>query len=337
MFIKSPILFLAIVILFSGCILSPKDKKATPKLLKTENASKEQLVSEVNRFAKINSIRAKIDVKFEDNSFAEAGIKEKYSTADGEVVVQRPAGISLKVQVPVVKLDIARMASNGKTFCVAVVSDYVDKKFRKFICGSNDADYSVLQKGLDATEGIKDQNVNAFANMRPQHFTEALLVRPTDTKNVYVQSTIFQIEEDETQKKNSPLRKVLRGYYLLDEMQKNGENDFKVVRRFWFDRVGTVRVARQQIFDGKGEIETDIVYGNTGNLGTTGEHNNLPLRIQVTRPKEKYTMSLTYQSAESVMIDKVFPEKAFMLENTEGLEEVKLDEKLKEYNQNNKK
>ena len=44
------------------------------------------------------------------------------------------------------------------------------------------------------------ENVNAFANLRPQHFTDAMLVRPTDAENVYTQSTIFQIEEDEDRK-----------------------------------------------------------------------------------------------------------------------------------------
>lgn len=327
---KAPIIVLFFTIFLSGCIFSPKDKKVTPTLLKTENASKEFLVSEVNRLAKINSVRAKMDLKFEDNSFAEFGLAEKYRTADGEVVVQRPASISLKVQIPFIKSDLARMASDGDKFCVAVVSEYVDVKFRKFICGTNAADYSKLQKSLDGENSSKEK-VNAFANMRPQHFTDAILVRPTKIEFNYVQSTIYQVEEDETQKKNSPLRKVMRGYYLLDELTKDG-NDFKVIRRFWFDRVGTVRMARQQIFDSAGEIETDIIYGATGNLGTDGKYNNMPLRIQVTRPKEKYTMSLTYQAPDSVMLDREFPNTAFILKNTEGLEEVYLDDKLKELN-----
>lgn len=328
---KAPIFILFFTVFLSGCIFSPKDKKLTPTLLKSENASKEFLLNEVNRLAKVNSIRAKIDVKFEDNSFAEFGLAEKYRTADGEIVVQRPANISLKVQIPFIKSDVARMASNGDKFCVAVVSEYVDVKFRKFVCGTNNADYSKLQKSLDNVDDLKDKKVNAFANMRPQHFTDAVLVRPTNAESIYVQSTIYQMEEDETQKKNSPLRKVMRGYYLLDELKKDG-NDLRVIRRFWFDRVGTVRLARQQIFDSVGEIETDIIYGATGNLGTEGKFDNMPLRIQVTRPKERYMMSLTYQSPESVMLDRDFPNTAFILKNTEGLEEVDLDAKLKEAN-----
>lgn len=124
------------------------------------------------------------------------------------------------------------------------------------------------------------------------------------------------------------MRSVFRGYYLLDELRKNTDGSLTVSRRFWFDRVGTIRLARQQIFDEQGEIESDITYGKTGNLTATGEYNDLPLRIEVTRPKEKYKMSLTYQSPESVSIGKTYDPEVFVLENSWKLEEVDLDKKL---------
>ena len=316
---------------FSGCNIVKKESK-TPTLLKTENASQAQLMSEVNRYARVNSMRAKMDLKFEDNSFAQFGSKEVYRAADGEVVVQRPANILLKVQVPVIKTDVAQMTSDGTKFRVAVLQDGGSGKYKKFVLGTNDADYSQLQKELSAADGNGEikQNVNAFANLRPQHFTDAMLVRPTDDNHVYTQSTIFQIEEDPTQGKKSPLRSVMRGYYLLDEFAKLDNGQLMISRRFWFDRVGGVRLARQQLFDAAGEIESDITYGAEGNLSDTGEYNNLPLRIQVTRLKEKYTMSLTYQTPETVTIGKTYPPGAFVLQNSWGLEEVDLDKKLQD-------
>jgi hypothetical protein len=226
------------------------------------------------------------------------------------------------------------MTSDGTKFRVAILQDGGRGKYKKFVLGTNSADYSKLQKDLnqaDLDNGKElKQNVNAFANLRPQHFTDAMLVRPTDAANIYTLSTIFQIEEDETQPTKSPVRKVMRGYYLLDEYAKSGDGALKITRRFWFDRVGGIRLARQQIFDTAGEIDSDITYGKQGNLSDTGEYNNLPLRIQVTRPKEKYTMSLTYQTPETVTIGKTYPAAAFVLQNTWGLEEVDLDKKLRE-------
>jgi hypothetical protein len=330
-------LFLLVVaILFlNGCgIISPKTKVSSVTLLKSVDATQEQLVEQINRFAKINSMRAKMDLKFEDNSYAELGIAEKYKTADGEVVVQRPANILLKVQVPIIKTDVAQMTSDGEKFRVAILEDGGSGKYKKFVLGSNKADYSSLKEEVgkmefDGNSKELKQNVNAFSNLRPQHFTDAMLMRPVDTTNfLYLQSAISQEEFNTDVKKKSPLARVLRGYYLLDELSKNDDGWLVIKRRFWFDRVGGIRLARQQIFDTKGEIESDIVYGATGNLTETGEYNGLPLRIEVTRPKEKYKMSLTYQSPESVTIGKAYNSEVFVLENRWNLPVVDLDKKI---------
>lgn len=339
MFLKSNnnrkyILLLATALIFvSGCNVVKKES-GTPTLLKTENASQAELMTEVNRFASVKSMRAKMDLKFEDNSFAQFGSKEVYRSADGEVVVQRPASIYLKVQVPVIKSDVAQMTSDGEKFRVAILQDGGSGKYKKFVIGTNSADYSKLQQDLNATNGeasgeIK-QNVNAFANLRPQHFTDAMLVRPTDEKYLYAHSTTYQIEEDITQNKKSPLRVVNRGYYLLDEFSRRESGELKILRRFWFDRVGGIRLARQQIFDEKGEIASDIMYGREGKLTETNDYQRLPLQIVVTRPQEKYSMRLTYQTPEAVTIGRAYPATAFVLQNSWELEEVDLDKKLLE-------
>jgi hypothetical protein len=327
------LVWVAMTVFATGCIKIKQDKD-TARLLKTENAMQADLMKEIDRFAKVNSLRARMDLKFEDNSFAEFGSKEVYRQADGEIVVQRPSKILLKVQVPIIKTDVAQMTSDGSTFRVAILKDDAGGKYRRFVKGTNDADYSMLQKSLSTQDmngtKVSKESVNAFSNLRPQHFTDAMLVRPIDPTYVYTQSSIFQIEEDSTLENKSPLRRVMRGYYLLDEFGKAGDGGLKIKRRFWFDRVGVIRLARQQIFDEKGEIESDIVYGKEGNLSGDPNYANLPLEIEVTRPKEKYAMKLTYQTPESVTIGKIYPDTAFVLQNSWNLEEVDLDKKLRE-------
>lgn len=343
MFIQNPLLkFNAIIIIFlalfvSGCNnpFSPKSKQKTATLLEVDDANQKDLMEQVNYFSKVNSMRAKMDLKFEDNSFAEIGVAEKYKSADGEVVVQRPAKILLRVKVPIIKTDVAQMASDGEKFCVAILQDGGSGKYKKFVCGTNGTDYSLLQEkvteiGNGDSKELK-KNVNAFSNLRPQHFTDAVLVRPIDTVNYsYVHSTILQEEVDFKKiKEKSPLGWVLRGYYLLDEYKKNTDGTMTISRRFWFDRVGGINLARQQIFDEIGEIDSDIIYGKKGQLTENGEY-NLPLQVEVTRPKEKYRMRLTYQTPKEVLIGNEFPAKAFNLENTWNLEELNLDKKLQE-------
>ena len=325
-------LFLIFTIFLNGCSSIIKTKSETARLLETRSASKEQLIAEVNRFARVDSIHAKMDLKFESNAYADVGLKEKYRTVDGDVIVQRPSNIFLKVQVPLLKSDIAQMTSDGDKFRVAILQDDAGGKLKKFVSGTNNADYSKLKEAVSqmdskGSEAIQ-QNVSAFANLRPQHFTEALLVRPTDDDHVYVQSQIVEDEIDPTARKKSPVARVLRGYYLLDELRKADDGSLKLTRRFWFDRVGVIRLARQQIFDANGDIESDIVYGQEGNLSDNPEYRNLPLRVEVARPKEKYKMSLTYQSPENVTIGKMFNKDVFVLENHWNLPEVDLDKRI---------
>ena len=321
-------LLFSLTIFFVGC--SVKSSVERPTLLKAETADSAALTAIVNRFARVGSLRAKMNLKFEDNSYAENGIAEKYQTADGEIVVQRPANILLKVQIPIIHTDIVQMTSDGEKFRVAVLKDNAGGKYVNYVLGTNAADYSPLQKqAKESGDDIKE--VSAFSNLRPQHFTDALLVRPIDTANYsYLTSTINQEEFDLSANRKSPLRWVLRGYYLLDEMKRAEDGTMKITRRFWFDRVGTIRLARQQIFDDKGEIESDIVYGKEGDLTATGEYNNLPLRIEVTRPKEKYKMSLEYQTPSTVDIGKTYKPEVFVLKNSWNLTEVDLDKKLEE-------
>jgi hypothetical protein len=51
----------------------------------------------------------------------------------------------------------------------------------------------------------------------------------------------------------------------------------------------------------------------------------MPARIEVTRPKDQYKLSLTYQDPMSVDLNKEYPPQAFVLQNKWQLPEVDLD------------
>jgi len=163
--VKTLLLVVAVAFVV-GCNIVKTDKK-TPTLLKSEKADQAMLINEVNRFARVNSMRAKMHLKFEDTSFAEFGSKEVYRQADGEVVVQRPGKILLKVQVPFIHSDVAQMTSDGEKFRVAILNAGSCSECKKFVMGTNSADYSRLQKNLKTADGkmkgAAKTNVNAFA------------------------------------------------------------------------------------------------------------------------------------------------------------------------------
>ena len=319
-----------ILLLVSSCSLAHKKVEVEKLLTPLAEANTPDLIATVNKMVSVRSIHGRVDIQFEDTSFATSGISEKYRTADGSITLQRPGKVYLIIQGPLA-IDIAQMTSDGEHFRIAVLQG--DEKFRRFVKGTNNAVYPKLDMDGDSSPGgdkksknSEAQTVNALSNLRPQHLTDALLLRPIDAHAAgifYAQSEAFESEKDPA--KDDRNKRIVRGYYLLDELQPSSDNMARLLRRFWFDRVGGIRLSRLQTFDDKGVLIDDISYGP---LTKVGEGNILlPAKISLTRPQEHYKISITYQAPESLTIDKEYPNEAFVLTNSMGLPEVDLDAK----------
>lgn len=329
------VLLLSSLFLTSGCasLFGIKQQvKVPPLLTPLSNASTAQLMAEVNRLASVRSLRGKIDIQFQDTSFAESGLAEKYRTADGTVYLQRPGEIYLKIQAPFVGTNIAEMTSDGEHFRVAVLQG--DEKYRRFVRGTNSAQYPQLPMNGNAptkkSKGMEDKRtVSVLSNLRPQHFTDALLIGPipprAESGLVYARSEVYEDEPDGRERAKKGAR-VVRGYYLLEELMPGGDSGVRLLRRFWFDRVGGIRLARLQTYDKDGTLMTDVVYTEPKGFGENGIL-KLPSRIEITRPQDLYKLSVTYQSPEAVIIDKPYDPAVFVLENKWQLPEVDLDKR----------
>ena len=332
-----PLLLLTFaVVLNSNCgLLGTHKKVQVPQLLTPlRDAAASRLISEVNRLATVRSLHGKVDIEFEDTSFAEAGIAEKYKQADGTVTLQRPGKVYLIIQVPFIAKDIAQMTSNGESFRVAVLQG--DDKYKRFVKGTNSAIYEKLDADGTATDAQKHrkgtmnakETVSALSNLRPQHLTDALMISgipaPSESGYSYAQSEFYQ-EEPDTRLQAKRGSRVVRGYYLLEEFTTaNGQAH--LLRRFWFDRVNDIRLARVQSFNEMGLLVTDVSYWDEKPFGENGQM-RLPSRIEITRPHDQYKLSITYQTPTEVEIDKDYRPEAFVLENRWGLPEVDLDER----------
>jgi hypothetical protein len=119
----------------------------------------------------------------------------------------------------------------------------------------------------------------------------------------------------------------MRGYYFLEEFSQPTAGDARLLRRFWFDRVGGIRLARLQTFDERGSLITEVSYSNEKPFGSNGVI--LPSRIEITRPQDQYKLSITYQDPVAVELNKEFRPEAFVLENKWQLPEVDLDAQQK--------
>ena len=332
------VLLLSLVLMAaSGC--STKSKISVPPLLTPlVEAGMPQLIAEINRVATVRSIRGKVDIQFLDTSFAECGIAEKYRTADGEVTIQRPGQVYLIIQAPFGVAKIAEMTSDGERFRVAVFQG--DEKYQRFVRGTNNAVYPKLESdgagapgdcGGDSDEqkaASMRRGISSLSGLRPQHFTDALLIRPVtaDDANVqYAQIEAFEEEPDVRPRAKREAR-VVRPYYVLTEIARRGEGGVRVSRRFWFNRAGELSLARVQTYDERGQLTTDVVYKESQSFGAEGRY-KLPSQIELTRPQDRYSIRINYQTPEAVTLDRSYPGEVFVLENKSQLPEVDLDAK----------
>jgi len=318
----------AFMLAISGCSLVHKKVETEKLLTPLQTASASELIAAVNKLVGVQSIHGRVDIQFEDTSFATSGIAEKYRAVDGSITLQRPGKIYLSIQTPVVASDIVQMTSDGEHFRIAILKG--DEKYRRFVTGTNNAVYAKLD--MDGSAGNANKNseaqaVNALSNLRPQHLTDALLLNPIDLSApgvLYVQTEFFESEKDPSRTDGS--KRVVRGYYFLDEMMVAGDKTARLSRRFWFDRVNGIRLARLQSFDQNGILVNDVTYGPLTKFGSEGDL-LLPGKVSLTRPHDQYKITISYQTPESLTINHEYPADAFVLTNKTNLPEVNLDEK----------
>ena len=111
---------LSTLFLASGCSLVHKQVETEKLLTPLAGATTADLIATVNKLVGVRSIRGRVDIQFEDTSFATSGIAEKYRTADGQIIVERPGKVYLIIQGPLA-IDIARMngaAGMRGAYCV---------------------------------------------------------------------------------------------------------------------------------------------------------------------------------------------------------------------------
>lgn len=336
---------LSVVLAASGCGSIPgfkaSRKVTVPPLLTPliEQADTRSLIAEVNRLAQVRSIRGKVDIQFLDTSFAECGVAEKYRTADGTVTMQRPGQVFLQIQVPFVSVDIAQMSSDGERFRVAILQG--EERYKRFLKGTNAAAYPRLESNGGVPSGCGDSDkqkamnmrrtVSSLSGLRPQHFTDALLIPPVDANNsnlLYARTEAFEEELDPRPNAKRGAR-VVRGYYVLDEIKPEANGEGRITRRFWFDRVSELRLARVQTYDARGQLTTDVLYKEPKAFGETGAI-KLPSLIELTRPQDRYSIRISYQAPDAVKLDRPYDTEVFVLENRWQLPEEDLDARYPE-------
>jgi hypothetical protein len=199
----------------------------------------------------------------------------EYKDVRAYIRFRKLADIRLIGLYPVVRNKAFDMVSNGIDFKL-----YVPARNR-FIVGRNE---------------IIQPSANKLENLRPQHFLDALLVRPVDLNANKV------LLENYTDEDNA--------FYILHEVRPVGNGGLQLSRTLWFDRTN-LQMARELIFDNDGNILTDARYSGWN------AYDNVPFpkHIEINRPRDEYAVVIDVVKMD---INKGVSDDQFVLQRPDG-------------------
>jgi outer membrane lipoprotein-sorting protein len=198
----------------------------------------------------------------------------EYKDVRGYILFRRPSSIRIIGLFPVMRTKAFDMVSTGVDFKLNIPAK------NRFVVGQNE---------------ITQPSENKIENLRPQHFLDAMLVRPIDPATDKVLIENFTDEDD--------------AFYIL-HLVRDTSPELRLTRTIWFNRTD-LRLARQLILDDHGNILTDARYSDWK------AYDNVPFpkHIEINRPRDEYGVVIDVVKMD---INKGVSDDKFVLERPEG-------------------
>ena len=226
------------------------------------------------QYQAIRDFNATVDMVPALGSAEKSKITE-YKDVRAFILFRKPGDIRLIGLYPVVRNKAFDMVSDGTNFKL-----YIPARNR-FLVGRNEID---------------QPSQNKLENLRPQHFLEALLVRPIDADRDKLLLENFTDEDN--------------AFYVLHVVHVNGGGELQLARTIWFNRYN-LTMARQLIFDAAGNILTDARYTDWRRYDNVA----FPKHIEIDRPRDEYAVVIDIVKMD---INKGVSDDKFVLDQPEG-------------------
>ena len=277
---RVPIPLLVVCLLavgFSSCLarrrlIVRKGANTTQPLLTADRQT--LLDSVVRQYEAVRDFNAEVDMVPALGTAEKSKITE-YKDVRAYILFRKPSDIRLIGLYPVVRAKAFDMVSNGVDFKLYVPSR------NRFLVGKNE---------------IEQPSANKLENLRPQHFLDAMMVRPVDLKTEKV--LLMNLTDEDN------------AFYIIPVVRENGNGQLQLIRSIWFNRYN-LTIARQFIFDDKGNILTDARYTDWKSYDNVP----FPKHIEINRPKDEYAVVIDVVKMD---INKGVSEDKFALPQPEG-------------------
>ncbi|RPI96632.1 MAG: DUF4292 domain-containing protein, partial [Chloroflexi bacterium] len=238
------------------------------------NADKQTLLARVDQVYKsIRDFSATVDMIPALGTAEKSSITE-YKDVRGYILFRKPDDIRIIGLFPVVRNKAFDMVSNGTDFRLHIPSK------SRFITGRNE---------------LTTPSKNKIENLRPQHFVEAMLVRPVETG----ESAVLENLTDED-----------NAYYVLLLIRQEADGQLRLSRSIWFERLH-LALSRQIVYDQAGNILTDARYSQWQAYDNVG----FPRQVDINRPRDEYSVVITVVKMD---INKGVTDDKFVLEQPAG-------------------
>ena len=242
----------------------------TRRVLKTEaptvyqTATVEQVEQQVSqRDVAVKTLKAQVQITAATGGSKEGKLKE-YTSFTGYIFVQKPADLRVILQLPLIGSSALDMVSDGQTFTLKRASSHGN----------------IWMQG---TNKVTTPSKNGLENLRPSVFLDSLLVPGVPTGEYVTMTESSRVLHEDVHHKTE----TIEPDYNLTVLKTTGGNILHVQRVIRINRV-TMLPYQQDIYNDKGEIETQATYDNYQTHG--GQQ--FPAEITIRRPLDEYSLKI---------------------------------------------
>lgn len=261
----SALLLLFLLPLLNGCFVHTRRIRQAkmPSIVMTATA--DDLVKAINeRCQAIHSLSA--TVVFQATVGGPRKGKEKtYTSFNGYILLRKPEALRVIGLVPVLHTRAFDMATDGKTFKLWIPHE---------------------NKVFEGLNTVTKPSKNTLENFRPNVFSDSLLINCIGPDDLVVLTSDTNTRIDPKTK-----QLMLEPDYVLSVLRRKGDsNDLIPERVIHFSRTD-LRPYEEDIYDAKGAIQTEAIYGPDQTFGPV----RFPGSITIRRPLEEYQIVISFQ------------------------------------------
>lgn len=261
----SALLLLLLLPYLNGCLVHTRRIKQANMPSVVMTATADDLVNAINdKCQAIHSLSATVVFKATVGG-PRKGKEKTYTSFNGYILLRKPESLRVIGLVPVLHTRAFDMATNGQTF-------------KLWIPHNN--------KVFEGLNTVTRESKNTLENFRPNVFSDSLLINCIGPEDLVTLTSDMNTKIDPKTK-----QLVIQPDYVLSVLRRKGNSNELIPERvIHFSRID-LRPYEEDIYDAKGAIQTEAIYGPDQTFGPV----RFPGTITIKRPLEEYQIVITFE------------------------------------------